>query len=392
MHQNSPAESTGGFVPVQSGLTNRLFQRLGLLQPASRRALRIVVLILVTWVPLFVLSSLSGHVTGHSVTITLLRDPEVHCRFLIALPLLELAEVFLAISLSVQARQLMTCGVVSDSQKSRFDTILASVRRWHNSTWAEAVLLIVALGLSIVVRLFVMSDAATSWERQGGVVSPAGWWHVLVSLPLLYFFLLRAVWVFLLWAMFLGRIARLDLELTPTHPDRAGGLGFLAWGLVSFAPTVFSFSTVVSAGFAYEIYHRGESLQSLKYHLIVYVILMTILFHLPVLPFSLVLSRCRLNGLLDFGRLVWRHDRAFDEKWIDQPQSRNQEKLLGTPDVQSLASIATAYEHIQQMRLVPIDTKSATVLALAAAIPMLPLIGTEIPFQEILTKLAELLV
>lgn len=117
-----------------------------------------------------------------------------------------------------------------------------------------------------MLRLVVVPEISQSWERNAGTLTPAGWWHVLVSLPLLYFFLLRALWIFVLWGWFLFRISRLDLPLTPTHPDHAGGLGFLGFGLASLVPVVFSFSIVVSAGFAYEIYHRGESLASLKYH------------------------------------------------------------------------------------------------------------------------------
>lgn len=392
MSQELPANDSLDFFSAQSGFTNRLASRFGLLQPQSRRFLRILLLILVTWVPLLVLAGMSGHVALHSEMISLFRDPEVNCRFLITIPLLELAEAFLASSLTIQARQLLNCGIISSQQRPQFEAIRDRIRQWHQTSLSEAVLFAIAVVTSIVFRMFVMSSASPGWERQGGVLTSAGWWHMLVSLPLLYFFLLRAIWVFTLWTLFLYRVSRLNLQLTPTHPDHAGGLGFLAWSLASFAPTALSFSTVVSAGFAYEIYHGGESLNSLKYHLIVYVILMTVIIHLPVIPFASRLTRCRFLGLLEFSSLAWRHDRAFDEKWIHQPQSRNQEKLLGTADVQSLADMGAAYEHVENMSLIPIDYKSAMAIAIASALPMLPLIGTEIPLQEIISKLGELLI
>ena len=59
--------------------------------------------------------------------------------------------------------------------------------------------------------------------------------------------------------------------------------------------------------------------------------------------------------------------------------------------MQSLADIATAYEHAEEMRLMPRDTKSLMVLAGAALLPMLPLVGTAIPLQEIVAKLGEFL-
>ena len=55
--------------------------------------------------------------------------------------------------------------------------------------------------------------------------------------------------MFLLWAWFLFRVSRLDLELTPTHPDRAGGLGFLGWGLASFSLVLMAVSAVLSGSF-----------------------------------------------------------------------------------------------------------------------------------------------
>lgn len=378
------------FVPLESGLTNRVASRLGLLQPRSRRLFRIFVLILIGWVPLVILTTISGHLLGQTLKVPFLRDPEANSRFLIALPLLELAEVFLVMSLGVQVRQLFSSGIVRQEQV-RVDTILQTIQKWHRWPLSELVLFLIALATSVALRLVIMKATGSSWERQGGAITLAGWWYMLVSLPMLYFLLLRAVWVFLLWTAFLTRLSYLDLQLISSHPDHAGGLGFLGWGLAAFTPTIIAFSTVMSGGFAYEIYHRGETLDSLKYHLIVYVILITAVMHLPVIPFAGHLSRCRFRGLLDFSNLVIRHDRAFEEKWI-QSQSKNQEKILGSQDTQSLAGIAEGYEHIQEMRFIPWDSKAVMTIAIAAAIPMLPLIGTEIPFRDIVMKLCEFLV
>jgi hypothetical protein len=44
------------------------------------------------------------------------------------------------------------------------------------------------------------------------------------------------------------------------------------------------------------------------------------------------------------------------------------------------------------MQLIPWDKKALVVLVVAALIPMIPLVGTAIPFTEILSKLGEFLV
>ena len=174
-----------------------------------------------------------------------------------------------------------------------------------------------ALATSIVARVVVALGAGEStWERSGAAITLAGWWYIMVSLPILFFFLLRWLWIFLLWALFLFRVSRLDLELTPTHPDHAGGLGFLGWGLASFALVLMAVSAVLSGSFAYEIVHRGSSLNILKYHLAVFVGLAIVILHAPLLSFTVRLAGCRFRGLREFGALIGEHDRAFDEKWI----------------------------------------------------------------------------
>jgi hypothetical protein len=224
----------------------------------------------------------------------------------------------------------------------------------------------------------------------GTAITAAGWWYILVSLPILFFLLLQWVWIFLLWAMFLFRVSRLDLELTPTHPDRAGGLGFLGWGVAGFAVVLLAVSAVLSGSLAGEIVFRGSSLDRLKYHILIFVAFAIAIVHAPLLAFSGRLGRCRFRGLLEFGTLTGRHDRAFDEKWL-KTRGTDRAGLLGSPDVSSLADIGIVYEHVERMQLIPSDKKALLVLIAAALIPMIPLVGTAIPLGEILSKLAEFL-
>ncbi len=295
-------------------------------------------------------------------------------------------------SLAAQVRHLFESGIIPPSEHASFIRTKAEVIRIRESFKIEALFGISALAISLLIKLYFFDELASTWERQGSTITPAGWWYMLVSLPVLFFYLLRAAGIFLLWGWFLFRVSRMDLQLTSTHPDHAGGLGFMGWGLACFSPVLFCLSTVVSAGFAYEIFHKGESLDSLKYHLIVYALVVLVIMHLPLLSYCMRLSRCRFSGLLEFSALVWRYDREFDEKWIKQPQAQNSDEFLGSADMQSLADIATAYEHADEMWLMPLDIKALTVLAVATLLPMVPLVGTTIPLTEILSKLGELLV
>jgi hypothetical protein len=378
---------------VRGGYSFHLARRMGF-EPATmrRRLTKILLLILVTWVPLVCLSLLNGHAWGHSVVEPLLADPVIYSRFLFVVPLLELAQVVVETSLGMQMRQFLKSGLVPEEEQPEFLEAQAAVIRRRGSVVAEVVVAVLALAFSFVAQVIVSGGPDHStWERVGGTITPSGWWYIVVSLPILLFFLFRWIWIYLLWAWFLFRVSRLDLELTPTHPDRAGGLGFLGWGLASFSLVLMAVSAVLSGGFAREIIHRGSSLDSLKYHVMVFVVLAIVVIHAPLLAFAGKQARCRFEGLLDFGTLIWRHDRAFDDKWVKSLDT-SESSLLGSNDVSSLVNLGFAYEHVEKMQLIPLDKKALIVLVLAALIPLIPLVGTTIPLAEILSKLGEFMV
>ncbi len=373
---------------VRGGPSYHLARRLRLEPPTlPRRLLKLLLLVLATWVPLVLLSLLQGG----QLEIPLLHDPVIYSRFLFVVPLLELAQVVVETSLGVQMRHFLASGIVTEPDRPAFESAKAAVIRLRGSVVMEVVFALLAVGMSVFSRVVLkLAMVDSTWERAGSTITAAGWWYILVSLPILFFLLLRWVWVFLLWAAFLFRVSRLDLELTPTHPDHAGGLGFLGWGLASFAIVLLPVSAVLSGSLAGEILFRGSSLDQLKYHVIVFVVLAIAVLHAPLLAFTGRLARCRFRALLEFGALLGQHDRAFDEKWV-KPQGVDRASLLGSPDVPSLADAGVIYEHVQRMQLVPFEKQAVLLLVTAALIPMIPLVGTAIPLQEILAKLGEFL-
>jgi hypothetical protein len=61
------------------------------------------------------------------------------------------------------------------------------------------------------------------------------------------------------------------------------------------------------------------------------------------------------------------------------------EQLLGTADLQSLADLGNSFEVIRNMRPVPFAMYQAVLLAAAAA-PMLPLLPTVFPLDELVLR------
>ena len=63
---------------------------------------------------------------------------------------------------------------------------------------------------------------------------------------------------------FLWRLSRLNLNLIATHPDRAGGLGFLGQSAYAFGPILFAQGTMLAGLLASRVLHGGESVMSIK--------------------------------------------------------------------------------------------------------------------------------
>jgi hypothetical protein len=380
---------------ARGGLANGLALALGLAPPTPlRRVLKVTLLVLLTWVPLVILSMLYGHEWSGKVSIPLLLDPVVHSRFLFVVPLLEFAQIAVETSLRVQMRHFFDSGLIPERQRPDYKAAVAEITRLRNAPLVEVTIIVLAVLFSLIIRTLGSAGIeSSSWQRLGESITPAGWWYILVSLPVLYFFLACWLWLFCLWAWFLFRTSRLDLELTPTHPDRAGGLGFLGWSIASFGLVVLAVSAVLSGSLAREILHSGSSLASVKYHVIIFVIIVIVVVHAPLVVFSGKLARCRFRGLLDFGALISTHDHEFDEKWIKKPGKKSEgESLLGSRDITSLGAISRAFEHVDRMYLIPFDKKASLILVIAALLPMVALLGTAVPLGEILKTLGEFLV
>ena len=202
---------------------------------------RIIVISLFAWLPLLVLSALEGQVLGGSAAVPFLLDVEVHVRFLVALPLLIVAELVVHQRMRFVVKQFLERHLIPESAMARFDAAIASAFRLRNSVLAEVLLIafVYGVGVLIVWRQYVALDTATWYATpsvEGSKLSLAGMWYGYVSLPIFQFLLLRWYFRLFIWTRFLWQVSRIELSLVPTHPDRVGGLGFLSNTVYAFIP------------------------------------------------------------------------------------------------------------------------------------------------------------
>src|SRR3974377_1325663 len=85
---------------------------------------RVVVISLFAWVPLLILAIVSGRAWGNAVRVPFLADIEVHLRFLLALPLLIVAELVVHQRLRGMVAQFLKRDLIADSSRAKFDAIV----------------------------------------------------------------------------------------------------------------------------------------------------------------------------------------------------------------------------------------------------------------------------
>jgi len=385
----------GDFSLVLGGPLFQLWQRAHLsgnaLQMVRRR---IVVLVLVSWLPLLVLSIAEGHAWGGGVALPFFRDIEVHARLLLAIPLLIAAELVVHQRMRLVVRQFLDRGLIPDAARARFDTAIASAMRLRNSLTAEVLLiaLVYVFGVGLLWRAQVALDVA-SWYGHSvdGWLHPslAGWWMGCISLPLFQFLLLRWYFRLFIWTRFLWQVSRIELNIMPTHPDRSGGLGFLAMVSNAFAPLLAAQGVLLAGLMANRIFYAGATLLDFKLELIGLVTFMLFAILGPLLVFTPQLAAAKRNGLREYGTLAQRYVREFDQKWVRGGAPAG-EPLIGSADIQSLADMGNSFEVLKGMRLAPFTLQTILQLAVTTLLPVLPLALTMVSLEELLSRLLKL--
>jgi hypothetical protein len=352
---------------------------------------RTIVLALVAWLPLLVVSALEGHALGQHVAVPFLRDVEVHVRLLVALPLFVVAELVVHDRMRFVLRQFLERRLVPASESKRFEAAVAGAFRLRNSVLAELLLIafVYFVGVSLIWRQYLVLGTPT-WYAQptssGMKLSLSGMWFGYVSLPLLQFLMLRWYYRVFIWARLLWGISRIDLSLVPTHPDRVGGLGFLANTAYAFVPLVSAHGAILAGLIASRIFHAGASLPDFKAEAAIMVAVMLCLVFGPLLVFAPQLARAKRRGNREYGTLAQRYVREFDAKWL-RGGAPPDEGLVGSADIQSLADLGNSFEVVRSMRMAPVTREAVLQVALATLAPIVPLGLTMMSLEELLKSL-----
>jgi hypothetical protein len=234
-------------------------------------------------------------------------------------------------------------------------------------------------------------QSGSTWFKAepGNGLTLVGYWYAFVALPIFQFLVLRWVYRMVVWSRFLWKVSRLDLLLTPTHPDASGGLAFIGKGLIPFGVILFALSAVVSSAIASRILFSAGRLEDYQWSYVALFVVFLLIFAGPMLIFVPKLLVLKQRGLMQYATLGSRYTQAFQRKWIDETEP-NQQQMMGSSDIQSLADLGNSFEIIRKMRIVPAELSDFIAMVLPGLIPALPLALTVMPVGEIVKGLLKL--
>jgi hypothetical protein len=377
---------------VRDDLPFRLQRRVGLIPEQGLGTMRRAVFFaLLTWLPIVIWAIAVGRILPGTVDEPLLRHFGVHVRFLLAVPLFILGEGMIHQLSTTLTPYFLTSGLVKPSQRQDFVNIIRGITRLRDRTLPWVLIATLIIAWTVLEPMAARSDLdhEVNWASNGRAdhLGFGGWWFMYVSRPIFVAFLAAWLWRLILMFILMKRIARLDLAIVPTHPDGAGGLGFLKRLPKAFSLFAFAVSAVLASRLAHNVLYHGVDVQSLKLMLTVFLIVLVGICLAPLLTFVGPLVVAKRRALLDYGVLVGNHGRLVRRRWI-LGETEADDPLLHAEELGPVADTLTLYEEVRKMRVVPIDKSSLIAIAVPALIPIAVLFSIQIPIKDILIKIA----
>ncbi|RZT42474.1 hypothetical protein [Cupriavidus agavae] len=379
------------FSLVRDDLLFHLQRRVGLIPPAGlgigRRALFYSML---GWLPLVVWAWGTGRMLPGGPGEPLLGHYGVHVRCLVAIPLMVFGEALAQRMVPLCFAQFVRTGIVGEALVPRFREVIAGGMRLRDRAYPWVVI----GGLVVVWTTTVLmapNPDEIAWAGDRSARTFGAWWLLLVVRPLFSVLLLAWVWRLVLASVVLVRIARLPLRLVPSHPDRVGGLGFLARLPAVFGPFTLAVSSVVAASWAHLVEYHDVPVPSLYVQMVLLALVLIVLVAMPLLCFTPSLLRLKREAMLDYGVLLSEHGRKVQRRWLAGEAGLDDDAMLNANELGATADTQTLYESVTRIRPVILNKGVLLAIAVPAALPMLLLVAGQFPVKETLLKLLTVL-
>jgi|SoiMethySBSTD1v2_1073268.scaffolds.fasta_scaffold74018_3 hypothetical protein len=351
---------------------------------------RAVFFALFTWLPIAAWAFVRGRFLEAPAGEPLLQHYGIHVRCLVAIPLLILGEATLHAAGLRYLPQFVRNGLVDDATRPRFDGVLRAVRQWRDASLPWLLAFGVALAWALVNRGGNRTDEMSWAFDANGSLGFGGMWFAYVVRPIFAALMLGWLWRIVLLAMLVGRLGRLDLSLVPSHPDRAGGLGFIERLPGAFAPVSLGISAMLASRWAHQIVHHGETLTALKLPALMFVIVWSLLLLAPLVPLIPVMHLARRAALASYAAMLAEQGRLVRRRWIDGT-TRSDSPMLEPSGVGVIADAAAMFKAVESMRSVPIGKTAIMGILLPVAVPMIAVATLQVPMRDLLLGLVKTL-
>lgn len=349
----------------------------------SRRA---ILSVLLAWVPLLVLAQAQGLAIGTGAA-SFLQDFAAYSRFLVAVPLLVIAESQARFWLRRTLSHFIESGLIAPEHDARFKELLTSTRRLLSSRIALVVIVVLAYVFTLASAREWVQFGAANWTLLSGpgeprVVSYAGWWRLLVSQPLFMSLVLTWLWRLFLWMRCMRNIAHMKVRIVASHPDRAGGLAFLGQSLRGFPLLALALGTAIAGTLANLVMHDARASTSLTPVVVATVLFILFICAGPLLTFIKPMREAQDDAELTYGALATSLGERFEDRWLPRAETVG-EDALQVADFSSTADLYSIVAKVDEMRPIPIQIKDFIPLLAATFLPFLPIILRQVSFGEL---------
>lgn len=385
-------QTTGDFTASRGGPFDALQTRLGLLNADElNTGRRIVVFIAIAWGTPFMLALLDGLPAGGAGSY--LRDMGVWAMSFVAIGAFVLADEQVEDGLRACHRQFLSAQIIAPASTRQASDALRLSLGQRDSKLAETIFLAAAVLAALLCWIGLVHSPSTSWavtvESGGNRITPAGWWSVIVSVPLFWFLMLRVLWRHFVWSQLLRRMAKLELRLVATHPDGMGGLAFVSEYPNAYMAYVFGVSAVVAVTLGRHFDMETLNSTTLTVAMACWLVLVLALFAQPLAAFSKPLADLKAATIAALSGHATHYQRFAERKLL----GRN--VVAGTDDEaateQEIADPSKLLDVAKKLSTFLVNRKAVLPIGMAALLPFALEGATRLPVKDISSILKELL-
>jgi hypothetical protein len=286
--------------------------------------------------------------------------------------------------------QFITSGIVDDISRPRFEEAIREFRRRRRSLVPWLIVISAALAWTFIDRPVTQADELSWAIEENGGLGFGGVWFSYVVRPIFEVLVLGWLWRIGLLAMQFARFSRMGLSLVPSHPDRAGGLGFLERLPIAFGPVSLGLSAMLASRWAHQIVHHNMSLDALRVPAALFIIVWSLVLFLPLAGLMPLLHAAKRAALPGYAAMVAEQGRLVRQRWIDRTSNADA-PLLEPAGIGPIADAATMYGQVKAMRILPIGKTSLIAVLLPIVVPMVIVAAIQIPVVKMLLGLVHAL-